>query len=176
MKIKTPLFLDNGTIVYPAGKSFWSEAYKEGVFLVGEYSGNLYDEEGNKSFDWEPYEEVITFGGILTILALRRRFYQEEKAMLDFLSLDDPTATSEVRLRAAGLRQAFADLMSATYVDTNLPETRSAVRNVCDVLQQVGLVEDASYRFMQIMDTPAIWKELPSFVKDKYIAEGITGE
>lgn len=168
MKIKTPLVLEEGTILYPNGKSFWSEAVKEGSFLVGFYSGDLYDEDGVKTFDWEEYVTTPDYGTILTNLAFRRRFKQEERAMIDFLSLDVPTDPIATRLRAAAFRQSLVDVNTAAYIDLSLQETRDDTYLVFKALEEATVIDNAQQRFIEVMDTPPTWKELPLFVQARY--------
>jgi len=84
----------------------------------------------------------------ITLLAFRRRFTADERAMLERKSLDDPAGTEVARNRAAAVRAWFADLTSAGYADLSDDMVRTPV------LQMETATWLAVGRALQILDTP----------------------
>lgn len=74
---------------------------------------------------------------ILTILEFRRRFTNEEKVMIDLVSIDNPSLDMQSRASIAALRVYLQDLASATFVDTNDPATVLGI----NTLAAFGLIQ-----------------------------------
>ena len=78
----------------------------------------------------------------VTKLQFRNLFSAEEKVAIEFASLDNPSASQEVRLQAAGLRVFLADVESATpepdgtSIDLDDPRTVAGV----NALESYGLI------------------------------------
>ena len=78
----------------------------------------------------------------LTKLQFRNLFSPEEKVAIEFASLDNPSASQDVRLQAAGLRVFLADVESATpepdgtSIDLDDPRTVAGV----NALESYGLI------------------------------------
>jgi hypothetical protein len=72
--------------------------------------------------DWTA-EEILDYKRSLmrhiTKLAFRNRFTLAEKIAFEMAQVDDPTATHEARLAAAGVRVLEKDLAAGAYVDLN---------------------------------------------------------
>lgn len=74
----------------------------------------------------------------ITKLAFRNRFSQVEKMMIEFASLDDPTADEPVRLQKAALRATLKDQEAAKYIDLECIPTISGVQS----LEAMGLLAE----------------------------------
>ena len=78
----------------------------------------------------------------VTKLQFRNLFSPEEKVAIEFASLDNPSASQDVRLQAAGLRVFLADVESATpepdgtSIDLDDPRTVAGV----NALESYGLI------------------------------------
>ena len=72
----------------------------------------------------------------LTRLQFRNRFTAQEKALLEFAAIDDPTAANAQRLQAASLRAYLADLAAAEFVDLADASTVAGVQ----ALEAAGLL------------------------------------
>lgn len=81
-------------------------------------------------------------------LAFRNRFTSTEKTAIELASLDDLTATMEVRAGSAALRVYKEDVAAAQYIDPNLPSTRNGVL----ALESFALI--APGRALEILDAP----------------------
>lgn len=84
----------------------------------------------------------------ITLLAFRKRFTAEERALLERKSLDDPAGTELQRNRAAAVRAWFSDLAAAGRADLSDPDVRTPV------MQMETLNWIATGRSMQILDAP----------------------
>lgn len=72
----------------------------------------------------------------ITSLAFRRRFTTAEQVAIEVASLDDPTATIEVRQQQAALRVYLRNIDVAKFVDLGDPEVISGVSQ----LEALGLL------------------------------------
>jgi hypothetical protein len=82
----------------------------------------------------------------ITKLAFRDRFTLAEKAAIDFASLDDPSAATDVRQQSAVRRACIADQEAASYIDLDRADTRTGVQQ----LETLGLI--AAGRSAQVLD------------------------
>jgi hypothetical protein len=150
MKIKCPRVVENGTVVYPTDASLWESAYIDRIWLVGEYYGDLYDEEGAKVFEWEEYkpEDEVNWGSKVTKLAFLNRLGDEVLASIEAASrLDNPLgiAASIIKIKHA----------SSTYINLSLPDTIADIQK----LVVLGFItQDKAYK---ILNTPVEEHEVP---------------
>lgn len=103
---------------------------------------------------WDTVQRAFRaeLGGVqtwrITRLAFRNRFTMAEKAAMEIAGLDNPAAPMPQRQQAAVLRAYMADVMAATHVDLQAPETRAGVQQ----LEALTLL--AAGRADVILDTP----------------------
>lgn len=90
---------------------------------------------------------------LLSKLGFRNRFTAAEKALIEFVALDNPAASTAVRMQAAGLRAALADQRDAEFIDPTRLDTRSNTLG----LEAAGLL--AAGRALQILDAPVLEQE-----------------
>jgi hypothetical protein len=72
----------------------------------------------------------------ITKLAFRNRFTQAEKVAFEMAQVDDPTATQEARLAAAGVRVMEKDLAAGAYADLNAAAVQEGLRR----LETIGVL------------------------------------
>lgn len=95
----------------------------------------------------------------ITVLAFRNRFSITEKAATELASIDNASATMEIRQLAAMLRAVLRDLDVASYVDLNRADTRANVM----LMETRGIIGPG--RAVEILDTPIVDSERP-LIKD----------
>lgn len=124
------------------------------------------------SFDGTTYTPNIIhkYGSEITVLAYRTRWSIPEQALLDFISIDDPTASMAVRLQKASLRAVQANLNVATIVDLQDERVRSGAVAVLQALNAASAttVPNPVTRAAEILDAPVEYKELPESKKSLY--------
>ena len=108
--------------------------------------------------DWIviPYVEPVPYENtsrLITRLAFRNRFTQQEKTTIEFLSIDNPAATTQQRMQAAALRVYLQDIQASTFIDLERPDTRAGVLS----LEQMQIL--ATGRALQILDAPILEEE-----------------
>jgi hypothetical protein len=127
----------------------------------GEYVVSVIDEtgtavlEGVGGFADEFLELVQAGAGVenppvpahITKWAFESRFTQAELVTIDLASIDDPSASSQVRQFAAALRVSKEKLRLAIFIDLTHPETVAGVQQ----LETVGLL--ATGRAAEILST-----------------------
>lgn len=101
----------------------------------------------------------VELPALVTVLAFRQRFTTEERTQIELAALDDPSATQDVRKKAAAIRSQLADLAASNYVDLKREQTRSATV----ALEKQGLLKKG--RATVILDTAPDWMELPASVR-----------
>jgi hypothetical protein len=84
----------------------------------------------------------------LSKLGFRNRFTPQEKALIEFAALDDPSAAMPARMLSASIRATLADQRDATYIDPTRPDTRQGVIG----MEAAGLL--TAGRALMILDTP----------------------
>lgn len=90
----------------------------------------------------------------ITKRAFRARFTPAEKVAIEIASLDDPTASMQVRGLAATLRAQQREISDSPYVDLQFAPTRDGTQ----ALETYGLL--AAGRAAAILDTPPTDEEL----------------
>jgi len=124
------------------------------------------------SFDGTNYtpNPIHLYGSEITVLAYRTRWTIQEQALLDFISIDDPTASMAVRLQKATLRQIQVNLACATVVDLQDERVRAGAVAVLQALNTASssTVPDVNARAAVILDTPVAYSELPDSKKSLY--------
>lgn len=90
----------------------------------------------------------------ITKLAFRNRFTLTEKITMDMASIDNPSASMQVRQQAALLRTILEDLRTATYIDLSRADTRAGVQ----ILEQYQIIGVG--RASIILNTPPTELEL----------------
>lgn len=172
MLIKTPLkFITASTVIkYPGTRENWNDTKTDGAFLIGNYTGALYLNDGvTKSFEWEFYTpSAIDYGRIVSVPAWRKRYTLLEKSTVDLLSIDDPSATNEARLQQATIRQVLKELDFASEVPLDDPEFQAATMGTCELLKTANLIADAAIRFNELVNAPVQFSELPERLKALY--------
>lgn len=151
MMISVLLVLAGTAVVYPGDPALWSGATPAGDRLIGDYSGDLYEQDGvTKAFDWEPYSPPQpTLGSIITRLAFLQRFVDEEAIVIDLASIGDT-------VEAATIRRYLSKINAAEHIDLQLQELRDGVL----ALEAAELL--AAGRAVAILDTPVEFHERPS--------------
>jgi len=104
-------------------------------------------------------EIVPDYGSTITHLAFRARFTAEEKLAIELASLDDPTATMDVRSKAAQVRAYQKDIDAAEFINLAFPETIAGVQQ----LETAGLL--VAGRAAEILQTPVVLSELPTYMQ-----------
>jgi hypothetical protein len=89
----------------------------------------------------------------ITRLAFRQRFSSPEKVMIEFASLDDPSAPMPQRQQAAAIRVYMQDITSATFVDLDDESTITGVQT----LEAGGLI--GTGRAQEILTAPVLESE-----------------
>lgn len=84
----------------------------------------------------------------ITKLAFRNRFTSEEKIKLELSSIDDPSASIEIRQMQAAIRVYMKDLDSATWVDMSSTNTITGLNQ----LELMGLINHG--RATEIINGP----------------------
>lgn len=92
----------------------------------------------------------------ITKLAFRNRFTQGEKVAIEIAQLDNTAASMPARAQAAALRASQGDLLVASFIDLQRPDTRDGVH----ILETAGLL--ASGRALEILDAPIRPSERPT--------------
>lgn len=72
----------------------------------------------------------------ITKTAFRNRFTESEKVIIELASIDNPSDTTQKRQIAAALRVANADILVATYIDLERPDTIKGVR----MMESIGVI------------------------------------
>lgn len=93
----------------------------------------------------------------ITVFALRQRFTLEERVAIDLASIDNPSASAEVRQMSAVLRVMLDDMKTATFIDLDNP----LVGQMIGMLEQYGLI--ATGRTSEIIDTVVLESELSNY-------------
>lgn len=172
-KISVPLaFKPNSTVVlYPGQRDQWSDARVEQDRLIGNYSGALYaPNSATKAFDWDIYADpVINYGTVMSTVAYLRRFTLDEKATIELESVDDPSATKEVRLQKARIRQVLKMLDFESEIDLANPDFQSAALSTCMLLQEAGAITNAEVRYNELIGEPVTFNDLPERLKPIYL-------
>lgn len=172
MIIKSPLTLDeNGTTIeYPGNPSEWRDTIEYQGYIVGEYVGLLYDQDGvTKLFDWENFVlPQPNLGKKITKLAFKNRFTDNELVFIELASLDDINAPLQNRQQAAMLRVFLGKVSDSTFIDLSRHETITGVSLVMNLM--VGMIDGydqnkIDQRISEILTTSVSSVEVPTQVK-----------
>ena len=150
MMISTPLVTDGGLIVYPTDRSLWRNATPVGNRLAGEFSGDLYEDDGvTKAFDWDEYTPTKRdFGKVITTLAFTNRFLPGEAVAIEMAAAGNTT-------EAAAIRVAQSKINKATYIQLDRADVVADVQS----MEAAGLL--AAGRAAVITGAPVRSLELP---------------
>jgi hypothetical protein len=103
------------------------------------------------------YEEIITSMNV-SKLAFRNRFTIQEKIQIDLMSLDNPNASMDVRMRASIIRVFFEDVDQAEYISLDAEGTYLALSKMVEF----GILTET--RVSEILNTPPLEAELPNVI------------
>ena len=128
------------------GFVFYADSFKqvENGF-VGEINGEFIEypnavSAGAKIEDCEPPQPTIPPPEVenrwITKAAFRNRFTDAEKITSELMSIDNPSDALQKRQIAAALRVANADVVVATYIDLERPDTIKGVR----MMESIGVI------------------------------------
>ena len=170
--IKVPLtFSENGTtIVYPGNFDNWLGAKQIDNFIVGDYLGQLFEDDGiTKKFDWEIYTDPpLFYGHKITKLAFKNRFSDEELVFIELAAIDNPQGTLAERQQAAMLRVFLGKVSDSTFIDLSRQETINGVTSVLSVMKdQLSGYDQAKVdqRINEILNNPVQEIEVPMSLK-----------
>ena len=102
-----------------------------------------------------PLDTSSDFGRIITVLAYRKRFTRAERIAIKH-------ASRQSSLQSSGLASDLDDLMAATYINLDIPDTIQATHDI------EGATLIASGRANIILSDPVYSAELPSQIRLKY--------
>lgn len=85
--------------------------------------GRVYDAEAGQ---WGPVP-AVPVRRLITGLAFRRRFNQDERVAVEWAAVDRATDTEAQRMQAAALRSQIKDQEAALYIDLDDAEIQSGV-------------------------------------------------
>jgi len=161
MRIAIPKNLDGTRIVYPGVGALWRETVEIGSLIVGEYDGDLYEQDGiTKLFDWEEYVPAPrTFGAVITRLAFRGRVGQTARIAIELAAIDNPAGTEQERQAAALFRDLKAEQENSTYIQLNRPDLPAKLAQ----LEAAGIL--AQGQADSIITDPVGSVELPATVR-----------
>jgi hypothetical protein len=91
----------------------------------------------------------------ITVYAIRQRFTIPERVGIELTSIDNPTASDDIRQFSALLRVVLMDLQSATFVDLD----NTNVIQLIQMLEQRGLI--GSGRASEILNGVVLPTEMP---------------
>lgn len=150
MLIKCPRNVESGTVIYPTDVSLWDSAHVDRIWLVGDYLGELYDEQGEKLFEWEEYnpEEEVNWGSKVTKLAFLNRLGDSVVATIEATSRNN----TELGIAAAVIKIKHS---SSTYINLALPDTIKDIQK----LVQLGFIDQN--KAYTILNTPVEEHEVP---------------
>lgn len=102
-----------------------------------------------------PLDTSSAFGRIITVLAYRKRFTRPERIAIKH-------ASRQSSLQSSGLASDLDDLMAATYINLDIPDTIQATQDIeAATLIAVGRADE-------ILSDPVYSAELPSQLRIKY--------
>lgn len=159
------LYSSGNLIKYPDDISLFANTDLKTVpgRIIADYSGTL---------NLEAYTPApVNYGQTITVFAFRGRFKNNERAVLDLYSIDDPQLSAVERLKKAEVRQFFEDLRTAPRgeVELNYKPTQDGVRAACEVLLASGVILDKDQRYNEIINEPVAFSELPDSLKAKFV-------
>jgi hypothetical protein len=102
-----------------------------------------------------PLDTSSDFGRIITVLAYRKRFTREERALIKH-------ASRSTTLQASGLASDLDDLTAASYINLDIADTISATQGI----EAATLI--ATGRADEILSDPVYSAELPAQLRIKY--------
>ena len=102
-----------------------------------------------------PLDTSSDFGRIITVLAYRKRFTRAERIAIKH-------ASRQSSLQSSGLASDLDDLMAATYINLDIPDTIQATHDI----ETATLI--TSGRANIILSDPVYSAELPSQIRLKY--------
>lgn len=102
-----------------------------------------------------PLDTSSNFGRIITVLAYRKRFTRSERIAIKH-------ASRQASLPSSGLASDLDDLMAATYINLDIPDTVQATHDI----EAATLI--AAGRATIILSDPVYSAELPAQLRIKY--------
>ena len=104
---------------------------------------------------WIAANPVVVSNSIITVLAFRNRFTQNEKIAIELAMLDDPSKPMANRQLAAAFRAMMKDVDAATFIDLSRDDTINGVT----AFETYGVI--GAGRANQILTAPIAPIEIP---------------
>lgn len=163
MRVRIDLTRDSDSrIIYPDNAEYFTNVIIFANYLEADYSGQM---------NLPPAEQPITnLGNIVTKLAFKNRFKDEELEWMELMAVDNISAEMSARLLSAKLRVFLGKLSDSTYINLARYETIAGVNVILNLMKDSPLLSGydqvkVNTRIQEILNTPVTAIEVPTMVK-----------